>query len=141
MSRTVYFAYGSNMDAHQMEHRCPTAALIGTGVLDGWRFRIMTRGYATVVPEVRSSVWGVLWDLQDEDVASLDRYEGVAEGLYAKQVTEVVETTGRSVEALVYVAADTEPGVPSPSYMGRVVAAARDSGLPDDYIAELESWT
>ena len=37
MNRTLYFAYGSNLDPTQMRRRCPTSAPAGPATLDGWR--------------------------------------------------------------------------------------------------------
>ena len=74
----LYFAYGANMDAGAMAARCPRSTLIGQGRLNRHRFIIMREGYASVVRDPTSTVWGVLWDLALADVPALDRYEGVA---------------------------------------------------------------
>jgi hypothetical protein len=52
---TLYFAYGSNLSAHQMEHRCSDAPAVSArpvavARLDGWRWLICERGYANIVP-------------------------------------------------------------------------------------------
>ena len=140
MSRTVYFAYGSNMDVAQMDSRCSQHVQVGTAALPDWRFRIMERGYATIVKEPGAMVWGLLWDLGDDDVRSLDRYEGLARGLYFKQLVRVRRPDGEVLGAIVYTAADTEPGTPEGWYIGRIISGARVAGLPEEYIAELESW-
>ena len=46
-----------------MQVRCPGASPVGAARLDGWRFIIMRGGYASVVPQRRSAVHGVLWRL------------------------------------------------------------------------------
>lgn len=33
---TLYFAYGSNINLNQMEHRCPDASVVGPVTLEGW---------------------------------------------------------------------------------------------------------
>jgi gamma-glutamylcyclotransferase (GGCT)/AIG2-like uncharacterized protein YtfP len=100
----------------------------------------MSRGFATIVPDPASTVWGILWDLTDEDVARLDRYEGVAQGSYHKETVSVIDTTGVVTEALVYIARETDPGVPKADYIGRTLKGARAGGFPDVYVTELESW-
>jgi len=35
-SKTIYFAYGSNLWLDQMERRCPESKFIGIGLLDDW---------------------------------------------------------------------------------------------------------
>lgn len=137
---TLYFAYGSNMDAEAMRGRCPGARLLGPGVLWGWRFRINGRGYATVVPENGAMVHGVLWELGLMDETRLDAYEAVAEGLYYKVTVPVEHSLEATDEAMVYVAADEQPGAPLPGYLEDLVAAAGQHGFPCEYLAELAAW-
>ena len=54
----------------------------------------MREGYASVVRDGRFTVWGVLWELALADVPALDRYEGVAGGLYVK-APQPIATAGR----------------------------------------------
>lgn len=130
-----YFAYGANMDAVGMRARCPTATLLGTERLAGYRFVIARAGYAGLVPDPASDVLGVLWNLTPQDLAALDAYEGVPEGLYRKATMTVA-----GGPALVYIPADYSRGTPQPGYLEAVIAAARSHRLPDDYVRELESW-
>lgn len=49
--RKLYIAYGSNMDEKQMAGRCPTARLLGTSELEGYRLLFKgskTGAYATI---------------------------------------------------------------------------------------------
>lgn len=135
---TLYFAYGSNMDPGQMARRCPGAHALGRASLAGHGFRINSRGVATVVPEVRGLVHGVLWRLNAAHVATLDRYEGVASGEYRRQRLAV--RAHEPCEALVYVASEQRGGTPRAGYLERVVAGAVHFGLPYDYVSRLESW-
>ena len=36
MSKKLYIAYGSNLNLKQMKYRCPTAKLIGKGVVENY---------------------------------------------------------------------------------------------------------
>src|SRR3978361_2487372 len=81
----LYFAYGSNGDAAAMAARCPGSRAIGVGRLVRHRFVIMREGYASVMRDPRRSVWGMVWDLALADMPALDRYEGVAGGLYTNR--------------------------------------------------------
>jgi gamma-glutamylcyclotransferase (GGCT)/AIG2-like uncharacterized protein YtfP len=135
----LYFAYGANMDAAAMALRCPVSRLIGGGHLPGYRFIIMREGYASVLRDPRRTVWGVLWDLAGDDIPALDRYEGVAGGLYTK-ATVPVRTQDGLRRALVYLGCSTAPGRPRPGYLDAVIAAARAAQLPPAYIRELGSW-
>ena len=109
--RVPYFSYGSNMAAAGMEERCAAPAMLGVATVPGYRFRIAKRGYATMVPDPASVVYGLLWSLTDADLAALDQYEGVPAGHYARRTTPVL-FRGKPLEAQVYLAADPTPGKP-----------------------------
>jgi gamma-glutamylcyclotransferase (GGCT)/AIG2-like uncharacterized protein YtfP len=135
----LYFAYGSNMSRGPMLERCPNAKEAGRGVLQGHRFVIMANGYASVVPASGQDVHGILWTIDAADLVALDDYEDVAGGLYRKAMLPVFQH-GKSVEALVYLGCEMREGRPGAIYMSLVVAAARDCGLPEDYISSLAGF-
>ena len=142
---TPYFAYASNMSRVEMFLRCPGAGLVNEAVLPDHRFRINRGGVATVAPEPDAQVHGVLWMITDEDERALDRYEEVAEGLYAKARQRVRVRVGpvealEDVEALIYVARDETRGVPRAGYLEQVIACAEAHGLPPEYVAEIRAW-
>tara|TARA_B100000674_G_scaffold214335_2_gene175687 strand:- start:1392 stop:1838 length:447 start_codon:yes stop_codon:yes gene_type:complete len=139
--KTVYFAYGSNMNLGQMADRCPGSVIGPLARLEGWSYFINGRGYAGIEEHRGGFVLGCLWTLDDEHVASLDRYEGVSGNYYSKETLELEELEGaRRVSALVYLSVDRRHGVPTSRYQGVVVSGAREIGLPADYLALLESW-
>jgi hypothetical protein len=134
---TLYLAYGSNMSRRQMAGRCPGARVLGPVIVSGWRLIINQAGYATIVADPAGRIGAVLWRLAPSNDAALDDYEEVGAGLYQRRFLDV-DGFGR---ALVYVAADSTPGVPRPRYFAGLLAAARREGLPADYLAELKSWS
>ena len=137
----LYFAYGSNMNVEQMNVRCTGHELVCIGRLDGHRFRINSRGVATVVPEKGAVVHGLVWSISNKDEESLDTYEGVANGLYHKELVEVVLADGDKAAALVYVAADSSEGKFWGEYLNKIIKAAKLNKLPPKYIKELQGWT
>ena len=138
--RVPYFSYGSNMASAGMEERCAAPAILGVATVPGYRFRIARRGYATMVPDPGSVVYGLLWSLTEADLAALDQYEGVPAGHYAR-TTIPVQFRGKPLEAQVYLAADPTPGKPRRGYLETIIRATRDLGLPPEYIADLEGMT
>ncbi|MGN1126625.1 MAG: gamma-glutamylcyclotransferase family protein [Ruminococcus sp.] len=53
MSKKLYIAYGSNLNLKQMKYRCPTAKLVGKGVVENYelQFKGMPHcSYATIAP-------------------------------------------------------------------------------------------
>lgn len=140
MSAKYYFAYGSNMDSGQMRKRCPDAELVSVGTISSRRFRINTRGVATIVAEDESSVHGIVWRLSKADEQALDSYEGVRIGLYSKRSMEVRLDDRRRLKAFLYLAKDHQPGTARPGYMDGIVAAAINNGFPPSYVQELRTW-
>ncbi len=135
----LYFAYGANMDVAGMAGRCPRSRPLGRARLARHRILVMAEGFASVAPDPRASVHGVLWDLALCDARALDQFEDVSRGLYKKLHLPVLREPVGSARALVYVGHWTQPGAPSPQYLANVVAAARHWALPAAYIAHLEN--
>ena len=55
----IYLAYGSNLHIGQMQRRCPTAEVLGTSTLHG--YRLVFNGVATIEPDPDRSVPVLLW--------------------------------------------------------------------------------
>lgn len=130
----LYFAYGLNMDVAGMRERCPRSVPLGLARLPRHRFIVTTDGYASVVRDPRESVHGVLWDCALGDIRTLDKFEELASGLYVK-ISQPVVVEGGARRALIYVGRSAAIGRPRPGYLEQVVAAAKERGLPEAYIA------
>ncbi len=137
----LYFAYGSNMSAVQMQDRCPGASVIGHSTLMDWRFIITTRRTASIVPEKNACVHGVLWRCTPEHQFTLDRFEGVRIGNYRRRIVSVVGADGVWRNSIVYVGANRNRGIGRLDYLNTaVLPGARFHDLPLEYIDELETW-
>ncbi len=130
------FAYGANMDVAAMALRCPRSKPLGVARLMRHRLVLMRQGWLNVTRDARSTVHGVLWDVALADVAALDRFEGVGEGVYSKAL-QTVAVNGGAKQALVYFGANTGPGTAQPDYLEAVIAAAGSWGLPTAALARL----
>ena len=86
---TFYFAFGSNLSAHQMSLRLrhsPSSSIpVALARLDNYAWIICERGYANIVslPSGATTsitddnvVWGILYNMHPVDEARLDMYEG-----------------------------------------------------------------
>lgn len=105
MTKKLYIAYGSNLNLKQMKYRCPTAKLIGKGVVENYelQFKGMPHcSYATIAPCIGKSVPVALWELQPRDEKLLDRYEGYPSH-YFKQDLPVKLNNGLELTAMVYI--------------------------------------
>jgi gamma-glutamylcyclotransferase len=129
----LYFAYGSNLWRQQMVTRCPGHREHGTGCLRGWRWIITTRGYAGIVESEGDYVLGTVYELSEEDLQNLDRFEGVARGSYYKETVEV-EVNGQGLNCLVYIDPITDEGQPKLEYIARILNGIEDAHLPIEYV-------
>jgi hypothetical protein len=125
------------MDVDAMARRCPRSKALGLARLERHRLAVMREGWLTAAREPRSAVHGVLWDLALSDIAALDRYEGLPQGLYAKLTQAVVAERGPK-QAIVYFGANAGPGAARPAYLAEVLAAARSWSLPGEGLEALE---
>ncbi len=85
-AKRYYLAYGSNLNTVEMKYRCPSAKVIGTAEISGWRllFRGNWMGYLTIEPCEGACVPVALWEVSPDDESSLDSYEGFPD-FYDKQ--------------------------------------------------------
>jgi hypothetical protein len=86
MSKTLYFAYGSNLHLEQMKDRCPDSEVFMSFILKD--FKLVFRTVADIEKHTRSEVNGVIFKISQKDENSLDRYEGVPT-LYKKEYFEI----------------------------------------------------
>ena len=135
----LYFAYGSNMDRAAMATRCPRAAAIGPARLIRHRLALTREGWLTATHDPCAVVHGILWDLKLSDVPPLDRYEGVARGLYEKAI-QTVTTRGGAKRALIYFGANPGPGAPPAGYIQGVIDAAQKWDLPEAALNALQRF-
>jgi gamma-glutamylcyclotransferase (GGCT)/AIG2-like uncharacterized protein YtfP len=116
----------------------------GTGWLMGWRLTFGGEDYgpegalSTVVEDETSQVFVVLYDVPEQDVATLDRWEGGELGLHKKLRLRVHTLQGTEL-AWLYVLDAYEGGLPSARYLGVMADAAEQAGAPDDYVQALRT--
>ena len=83
-----YIAYGSNMVAEQMAYRCPNARLLGTGWLLNHRLEFYLHATVEKTRSKGARVPVAVWEIDEADERSLDRYEGVP-NYYVKRKAKV----------------------------------------------------
>tara|TARA_B100000029_G_scaffold87935_1_gene77902 strand:+ start:194 stop:595 length:402 start_codon:yes stop_codon:yes gene_type:complete len=79
----LYFAYGSNLNHHQMKDvRCIGSKYLKNFFLKDYKLsfchpnELNKFGYANVIKEKGSEVAGAIWEITDEHEKILDEYEG-----------------------------------------------------------------
>ncbi len=141
----LYFAYGSNLHAPQMAKRCVDSKRVGRAVLVDHRLDFTRRsgdwagGVADVVPTPGHEVWGLLYEISDSDLCSLDRYEGYPT-LYGRMQVEVQKDGEPVGNVLTYFVQEKQPFVaPHPDYLKIIRTAAQEHAFPLEYRKYLEA--
>lgn len=143
MARQLYFAYASNMEPRRFRRLCPGGTVVGPARLPGYglafsRYSRQRRGgSADVVPDAESEVWGVLYEVDEGDLAAMDRNENVPAAYHIEVVT-VVDAAGEERQAVTYVANRTGEFLPHRDYLQVIVRGAEARGLPGEYIESLK---
>ena len=135
-----------------MTSRCPSAKLLSRATLRGYRLTFPQPdggwggGVAGVVRDPCANVEGVLYQIKTDELSRLDRFEftywNFESGDYRREKVTVYLPDGTQTEAWIYVALEVEGGpfFPTPEYLARLLAGARQNALPEDYIQMLLEW-
>jgi gamma-glutamylcyclotransferase len=150
----LYFAYGSNLDWAQMKCRCPLAKFVCRAKLPAHRLAFTLKsvkrdcGVADVLPDHSKDVWGVVYELPDNELKNLDKREGYRPGKPYEQSQYTREDCyvwqeGDARQALLVVLylgnLQLDPPLPSDDYKRLIVDGAKHWNLPAEYIRQLES--
>ena len=145
----LYFAYGFNLNFERMKQKCTKPRVLGIARLPGHKIGfyensvIWDGAVETVVPDTQSEVWGVLYQLESYDWEQLDNCEDArldGTGEYFHYPVEVLDEENGVREASIYKKARLgEPKLPSTEYLDIIIQGAKEQGLPEFYIAMLES--
>ena len=139
-----YFAYGSNMNWPQMQRRCPSAQFVCVARLANYEFgitrhsRLRNCGTANVFPAQGKEVCGIVYDVNEADLVTLDSFE---DG-YRRELRPVyaLGDGAQPLVVLIYVA-EIETNVPrsNAEYKRLILEGARHWNLPATYLALLEA--
>lgn len=134
-----YFAYGSNMSLARLQARVPNVRPLGRHTLAGHALRFHKAGDdgsakcdACPTSNDADRVWGVLFEVDANGKATLDRIEGAG---YAVAEVSVIDEDGRRQTAFTYRAVRIDAArKPFTWYLHHVLVGAREAGLPRAYI-------
>ncbi len=138
----LYFAYASNMEPRRFRRLCSRSSVVGPARLPGRRLafsrysRQRRGGSANVLPDDGAEVWGVLYEVSDADLDTIDRSEDVP-AAYRREAVVVEDAEGHERQAVTYVANRTGDFLPHPDYLRLIVEGAEARGLPSHYVAAL----
>ncbi|XP_058459218.1 gamma-glutamylcyclotransferase-like isoform X2 [Malaya genurostris] len=152
-----YFAFGSNLWSKRILMESPTAVRKGIGYLEDYKvdfFHYAARwkgAPATIIEAPGQRVWGAIWEINSSNLPDLDRQEGVHNQVYKALSLPIIDSKGDTLECRVYQLVKNPPvpdfeeahrpfeRQPSKTYMKIILAGAKESGLPEEYIGFLKT--
>lgn len=143
MKTYYYLAYGSNLNIEQMLRRCPNSKKIGTSSINGYRLLFKgapERSFLTIEKDVAHNVPVGIWEVDEEDIRSLDMYEGYPFFYYKKEseVTyEDIDGSKKTINSFVYIMHESNHiGKPTRQYFETCLQGYRDFGFDRKYLDE-----
>lgn len=128
--KQLYIAYGSNINLEQMAFRCPHSKVVGVSEIKDHELEF--RGIATIVPKENTRVPVLIWELDERDLPTLNRYEGWPR-LYRQEKMDF-ELDGKSYEGMAYLMNHGEISPPSQQYYNTILQGYRENGLDESYL-------
>lgn len=144
------FAYGSNMLLQKLKINMPSAKKVANGYITGYRFSFnkvskkdgSAKGNIVYTGNNDDIVWGIIYEISEEEKKALDREEGLGRG-YRQEVVSITTSEGNEMDALAYIAdirAIRNGLLPFDWYRDMVITGAKKNGLPEDSITALENF-
>lgn len=133
--KKLCLAYGRNLDLLRMKEKCPHCALIGQGILKGWR--IAFRKYITLEKFEGGEVPVGIWQIDEEGERELDIIEDFPT-MYRKEYVDI-EINGKTKKALLYLINDLKPKFPDKLYFERLLIGYNDFKFDRKYLDEAVS--
>ena len=126
-----YFAYGMNTNLDQMAARCPGAVCLGPAWIND--YALVFRYCADIEPAPGNWCDGVLWEITDDNLVSLDALEGYP--YHYTRFSVVVHSDRGADTALVYQMTDQSfEEAPSNHYFDMVLEGYQQNGVPVDQL-------
>ena len=141
-----YFAYGSNMSLVRLQKRVPSAQKLEMVTLKNHQLRFNMSGTdgsgkcdSFETNNSEDIVIGALFEINENEKVILDRAESLGFG-YNEKLVFVQNYSGEIFEALIYCAIKIDASLkPYSWYLNHVIIGAKETKLPLDYLAVIES--
>jgi gamma-glutamylcyclotransferase len=130
--RMYYFAYAGNLSRKQMKERCPDSKPLFRAVLPNYKLtfagwsRQWHGGTASIKPFQGEKVVGAVYEISEQCLSRLDRYEGYPT-TYNRTNVLVINEDGEAVKAITYARREqSEETPPSREYLATIQQGYRD---------------
>jgi gamma-glutamylcyclotransferase (GGCT)/AIG2-like uncharacterized protein YtfP len=142
-----YFAYGSNADTSRLENRIKRKikgkrAELKDHVLHFSKDNTLTDAYADIVEKSGEIVYGVLYELTDKEIKTLDKFEGIGvkgDESYARKRMKVL-CEGKTYDAFVYVMTIKRKfEQPKEQYLEHITKGFKEHGFSETIINKVKA--
>ncbi len=135
-----YFAYGVNLDKDIMRRRIGEWKEAKRAVLKGYELCFNTYsptwrgGTASIIEKENSTVYGVVYLIDEEQIRMLDKHLGVPNRYVRIKITVETEDNNK-IEAMTHVAANPKQHIPpSQQYLSALLRGLRQHGYGEDVV-------
>lgn len=138
--KVIYFAFGSNMRTEKIRLQVQSATSLGIARILDKRFvcnkeSLDGSAKANLVNSKGSIVWGVLFEIDSEELKKLDK----AEGGYKRVLITTLDSQNNHIKAFTYISDKTvKNNLPYDWYKNLIIEGAYEHRLPKDYIEYLK---
>jgi gamma-glutamylcyclotransferase (GGCT)/AIG2-like uncharacterized protein YtfP len=127
-----YFAYAGNLSRKQMKERCPDSKPVFRAVLPNYKLifagwsRQWRGGTASIKPFQGDKIVGAVYEISEQCLSRLDRYEGYP-ATYNRTNVLVINEDGEAFKAVTYARKEqSEETAPSREYLATIQQGYRD---------------
>lgn len=132
----LYAAHGFYINPVKMADKCPTAAIVGTSELKGYRLLFKgahAEAVAAVEPDKTASVPVLLWEITPTDEATLDHCEGFP-ALCHKETVKV-RLNRKTVTVMLYIMnGEITHGRPGAYHYNSILEGYQSAGFDTDIL-------
>lgn len=141
------FMYGSNLYLERLRSRASNwNGQFKKGFIPSYALHFnkqLSKGgvAANIMSHSTRKVWGILVELNNDDLKAMDRYEGHPNH-YERKKLNLFSENNSQVNAYTYIAHSRyiiKEQVPSFEYLNYIIKGAEMCGLPSDYISAIEA--
>ena len=143
-----FFIYSDNLNPTQLKRRAPEhkpvcKAYLPDHSVQFCRWSSQWRcGLPSVIPSPGEKVWGMIFDITDEDLKLLDEFEGeVPEGAFTHLTVTVITEEGDKELVTTHVARPIGKFKPKEHYLDWVIKGLKHWKMPDECVDLWKSFT
>ncbi len=141
------FAYGSNMNQMRLQKRVSSAIKVCNAYIIGYKLQCnkvstdgSTKGNIVFTNNSEDVVWGVIFEINNNQKPDLDRVEGLGNG-YNETTLEFLNSNIVRIAAQVYIADEGSVNnnlLPYDWYKEYILTGAIENQLPQEYIQKIQ---